>query len=142
MTQTRQSAALELQSLAQLDRRDLRALPAGKFLHGWRALLFLFPGLHPDNALNHGRDREEISPDQLALPGYEQWLAERYARSGWPVALELLGHEAWRRFESSEILAADFYCVESQRAGMTANRVTEEEKHGGRMDIPGAAARL
>ena len=45
MTQTRQSAALELQSLAKLDRRDLRALPAKQFLHGWRALLFLFPGI-------------------------------------------------------------------------------------------------
>jgi DNA (cytosine-5)-methyltransferase 1 len=114
----RVSAARELESLARLDRRALRTLPKEEFLRGWHALLFLFPGLHPDNALDHGDVKEDVSRDQLPLPGFEDLFKRRYVRSGWPVALELIGHEAWRRYEAVEILEADFYSVEAQRAGL------------------------
>ncbi len=87
---TRQEAALELQRLAQLDRRALRALSAEEFLRGWHALLFLFPGLHPDNAKDHGEVTEEVSTEQLGLPGFERLLDCRHTRSGWPVALALI----------------------------------------------------
>ncbi|MBW8865184.1 MAG: DNA cytosine methyltransferase, partial [Verrucomicrobia bacterium] len=117
---SRNEAALELQQLAQLDRQKLRAVSAEKFLHGWRSLLFLFPHLHPDNAINHGDAIETVSPDQMALPGFDELLSKRYSRSGWPVALELIGQEAWRRFEAKEIVVESFYCAESQRAGLTA----------------------
>jgi DNA (cytosine-5)-methyltransferase 1 len=117
---TRTEAASELQRLAGLDRRELRELPAEQFLHGWRALLFLFPNLHPDNALDHGDQVEAVSPDQLALPGFAELIARRYIRSGWPVALELLGREAWRRYDAREIADEDFYCVEAQRAGLVS----------------------
>ncbi|HXR46609.1 MAG TPA: DNA cytosine methyltransferase [Candidatus Limnocylindrales bacterium] len=127
--QTRQAAAYELRELAQLDRRGLRALPTEQFLHGWRALLFLFPDLHPDNALDHGSSFEQISPDQLALPGYEELLAKRYTRSGWPVALELLGREAWRRHDAGEICKEDFYCVEAQRSGLRIRAVAKASDH-------------
>jgi DNA (cytosine-5)-methyltransferase 1 len=100
---SRAAAAAELQRLAALDRRALRLLPREAFLCGWHALLFLFPELHPDNALDHGETIEAAPPNQLTLPGFEQLVARRYARSGWPVALELLGWEAWRRFEAGEI---------------------------------------
>lgn len=118
MAQIRQAAACELQHLAQLDRHGLRALPTEQFLHGWRALLFLFPALHPDNALDHGNQIEEVSPDQLALPGFDELVSRRYSRSGWPVALELIGNEAWRRFDAGELAQPEFYCVEAQRAGL------------------------
>ena len=72
--------------------RALRGLPAEEFLRGWHALLCLFPGLHPDNALDHGDDIEEVPAAQLGLPGLEKVLARRHARSGWPVALELIGN--------------------------------------------------
>ena len=49
-------------------------------------------------------------------------LSERYARSGWPVMLELLGREAWRRYETDRISNDDFYCVEAQRAGFAAKK--------------------
>ena len=42
-------------------------------------------------------DIEEIPAEQIDLPGFGQLLARRHARSGWPVALELIGREAWRR---------------------------------------------
>jgi DNA (cytosine-5)-methyltransferase 1 len=115
---TRKEAARELERLARLDRRNLRALPTEEFVRGWHALLFLFPGLHPDNALDHGREVEEVPASQLALPGFVDLFKERYVRSGWPVALEGIGQEAWRRFDAEEIAGEDFYCVEAQRAGL------------------------
>jgi DNA (cytosine-5)-methyltransferase 1 len=129
---SRSAAARELERLAHLDRRALRAVPRDEFLRGWHALLFLFPGLHPDNALDHGDDIEEIPTEQLGLPGFERQLDRRHTRSGWPVALELIGREAWRRYERDEITDAEFYCAEAQRAGLradvrTAPLVTQEE---------------
>ncbi|MBI2925426.1 MAG: DNA (cytosine-5-)-methyltransferase [Verrucomicrobia bacterium] len=117
----RPGAARELERLARLDRRALRALPTVEFLRGWHALLFLFPGLHPDNALDHGDDIEEIPATQLGLPGLEELLTRRHARSGWPVALEPIGREAWRRYEEDKIRDEEFYCVEPQRAALTDN---------------------
>jgi DNA (cytosine-5)-methyltransferase 1 len=118
LPRTRVAAAHELERLARLDRRALRALSDEEFLAGWHALLFLFPGLHPDNALDHGHNIEDLPANQLALPGFEHLLARRYARSGWPVALELIGHEAWWRYEHRAITEEEFYCVTAQRAGL------------------------
>jgi DNA (cytosine-5)-methyltransferase 1 len=112
------TAARDLERLAQLDRRALRALPTEAFLRGWHALLFLFPGLHPDNALDHGDTIEEVPTEQLGLPGFERELDRRHARSGWPVALEAIGGEAWRRYEVGQLGDDDLYCVEAQRAGL------------------------
>lgn len=116
--QTREAAARELERIAQLDRRTLRELPTEEFLQGWRALLFLFPNLHPDNALDHGEHVEVVSPDQLMFPGFDELVSKRYARSGWPVALAMLGGEAWHRYCKHEIGANDLYCVEAQRQGI------------------------
>jgi len=126
---SRISAASELECLARLDRRALRSLPTDHFLRGWHALLYLFPGLHPDNALDHGDDVETISANQLALPGFEALLAQRYSRSGWPVALELIGREAWRRFSADQLSRAAFYCVEAQRAGLANSRPPWRDRH-------------
>jgi DNA (cytosine-5)-methyltransferase 1 len=128
---SRQAAASKLERLAGLDRRQLRTLPTEEFLGGWHALLFLFPGLHPNNALDHGEDFEVISPDQLALPGYEELLAKRFVRSGWPVALAAIGQEAWRRFHAGEISEEEFYCVEVQRAGLAPEPMTVETTQKG-----------
>jgi DNA (cytosine-5)-methyltransferase 1 len=113
----RHAAARELENLAQLDRRALSSLPTGEFLRGWHALLFLFPGLHPDNALDHGDEIEEVPATQLGLPDLAKVLARRHTRSGWPVALELIGKEAWRRYEAKEIRREELYCVEAQLEG-------------------------
>ena len=116
--QTRHAAACELQRLAKLDRRTLRELPAEEFLRGWRALLFLFPDLHPDNALDHGDDVEDSAPQHLSVRALEKLAARRYARSGWPVALELIGLEAWWRYEDGQITNDELYCVTTQRTGL------------------------
>ncbi len=99
------------------DRRALRAMPIGDFLRAWHALLWLFPDLHPDNAVEHGDERHE---DAATAPDVAPLGRERYTRSGWPVMLEGFGREAWRRFEADEFSAEAFYCAEAQRAGLTA----------------------
>lgn len=111
-------ASARLQAIAQLDRRQLRACEKTVFLRGWFALFYLFPGLHPDNALDHGDPTVLWSKDQFALPGLEDFATHRFARSGWPVALELLGREAWCRYNSRELSQDEFYCSTAQRAGM------------------------
>lgn len=117
---TRHTAARELQRLAELDRRALRALPKDEFLCGWHALLFLFPGLHPDNARDHGTATEELTTEPVGLPSFERELDRRYTRSGWPVRLEPIGREAYRRYEHDAIAEDEFYCAEAQRAGLMA----------------------
>jgi DNA (cytosine-5)-methyltransferase 1 len=111
-------AAVRLQEIAALDRRQLRASEKPVFLRGWFALFYLFPGLHPDNALDHGDPTALWSVEQLALPGLDDFATHRFARSGWPVALDLLGCEAWRRYAAQELGEAEFYCAEAQRIGM------------------------
>jgi len=129
--QSQANAAAYLQQIAGLDRRQLRTCEKPVFLRGWFALFYLFPGLHPDNALDHGDSIELWSPEQLALPGLEDFAVRRFARSGWPVALELLGREAWRRYELQELADDEFYCAEAQRAGMRPASV----RHTGRTHL-------
>ena len=107
-------ASERLLILARSTRRELRALPAPDFRRGWHALIFLYPELHPDSALDHGDDRFDLAPP---VPEAAAW-RERYTRSGWPVALELIGREAWRRYEANELSDDDFYCVGAQHAGI------------------------
>jgi DNA (cytosine-5)-methyltransferase 1 len=132
-------AAARLQEIAGLDRRQLRGCEKDVFLRGWFALFYLFPGLHPDNALDHGDPDAVWSPGQLPLPGLEDFAARRFARSGWPVALELLGHEAWRRFELRELGDDEFYCATAQRAGMS-DRETAESAAATSTGRPGTKA--
>jgi DNA (cytosine-5)-methyltransferase 1 len=111
---SRDVATSRLQELARLDRRQLRLCEKSAFVRGWHALLFAFPELHPDNVCDHGVTRFEAAPKLL---GVTDW-GERYQRSGWPVALALIGEEAWRRHEVGEISKSEFYCVAAQHAGL------------------------
>lgn len=99
------------------DRRALRAMSSSDFLRAWHALLWLFPDLHPDNAVEHGDERHE---DAATTPEVAQLGRERFSRSGWPVMLEGFGHEAWCRFEAGKFSDDAFYCVAAQRAGLAA----------------------
>jgi DNA (cytosine-5)-methyltransferase 1 len=110
------------------DRRALRTMKTEEFLRAWHALLWLFPDLHPDNAVEHGDERHEeaaTSPEVAPLG------RERFTRSGWPVMLEGFGHEAWHRFKAGEFSDEVFYCVQAQRAGLDA-------RHGAAAPAPAA----
>jgi DNA (cytosine-5)-methyltransferase 1 len=109
-----------LRVLANATPRELRSLSSADFRRGWHALLFAFPELHPDNALP---DAHGTARFQAAAPPAEaaDW-RERYQRSGWPVALVLIGVEAWRRHEAGELSEGVLYCVAAQRAGLAVRR--------------------
>jgi len=109
-------AVERIATLASKTRYQLRKLDADSFLLGWHALLYRYPGLHPDSALDHGNDEELIEASHDVVVD----LSRRYIRSGWPVALELIGQEAWRRYEAGGMSEDDFYCVDAQRAGLAA----------------------
>jgi DNA (cytosine-5)-methyltransferase 1 len=111
-------AAFRLKPFTEADARALRAMSPREFLRGWHALLWLFPHLHPDNAVEHGDEQHNEPSPVPELPK----LAPRYVRSGWPVMLEPFGKEAWRRFEAEEFSDELFYCMDAQRAGLEARR--------------------
>jgi len=114
-------AAARLQVLMHCDRRQLRALDTAAFVQGWHSLLWLFPGLHPDNALDHGPEKHDWPEAETILPGIEPSNRQVHVRSGWPVALVLIGKEAWWRYEANEIADAAFYCAEAQHAALVEN---------------------
>lgn len=97
--------AREVQKLARLSLQELQGLSTKEFLRGWHALLGLFPHLHPENAREHGSDIEE----SLCQADIDTIGRQRYSRSGWPVALALIGQEAWRRVESGRLLPQHLY---------------------------------
>ena len=98
--------------------KRLQKLSENDFRRGWYAISFLFPGLHPDGALDHGK---EISTDSemRTINGVNlEHLASFYLRSGWPVLLAPVAKEAWRRYEIGALKDDEFYCSEAAVAGM------------------------
>lgn len=110
----------EIEPLATLERRELRALPPDVFLRGWHALLSLLPGLHPENAVGHGRAIEVVPADGSVQDSLARLLSRRYVRTGWPVALEALGREARRRYDAGTITQEQFFCS-GERISVTAD---------------------
>ncbi len=106
----RLEAIVALKRFANFDRAALRALKRNDLLAGWYALLYLFPDLHPGNALDHGKRVEVVTRVELASFEIEGLFSRRYARSGWPVALEPLGREIWRRLEKGQLTYSEVYC--------------------------------
>ncbi len=114
----RAEAVAWLDPLTRADRKTLRAMSTAEFLRGWHALLWLFPELHPENALEHGDEEHDAPFSGEAVDR----LGRRYTRSGWPVMLEGFGREAWRRYLAEEFSDESFYCVAAQRSGIDARR--------------------
>lgn len=109
-----------LRPLLDMAPRTLRHLDTGEFKRAWLAIAFLYAGLHPDGALDHGetilRDGQKDYP--LVSRIEPRLLAPYYERSGWPVILAPIAREAWRRYRHNELREEEFYCSEAQMAGM------------------------
>lgn len=112
-TAHRKRLAHQLQTLAQLSLSELQALPTKDFLKGWHALLSLFPHLHPANAREHGSSIEEAT-EINDRQGLQRLASLRYSQSGWPVALVLIGEEAWRRFEKGSLSIEHLYFMRNR----------------------------
>ena len=101
------------------DSKVLRKVDANEFKRGWFSIGFLYPGLHPDSALDHGK---QISSEIINHAGERKidlrLIAPFYEESGWPVALTPVAKEAWRRYKSSELKDDEFYCSDAVMAGL------------------------
>jgi DNA (cytosine-5)-methyltransferase 1 len=90
-----------------------------EFKRGWYSLGFLYPGLHPDNALAHGSKLSNKTEKHSMMHKIEpRLLAPFYTESGWPVLLAPIAEEAWRRYEAGNLKDEEFYCGEAAIAGM------------------------
>lgn len=108
-----------LAPLLDLDRRALRGVAEDNFKLAWISIAFLYAGLHPDSALEHGTRIAHDAPDYPKVSHFEPRLIQPYyEQSGWPVILAPVAREAWRRYESGCMSDDDFYCCEAQLAGM------------------------
>jgi DNA (cytosine-5)-methyltransferase 1 len=115
-----QKQAIEwLVPVLDTDAKSLRKISPPEFKRTWYAVAFIYPGLHPDGALEHGHAIIPKAKDHpLAECGDSRLIAPYYAQSGWPVALAALAKEAWRRYQEKNLSEDEFYCSEAQIAGM------------------------
>jgi len=108
-----------LELVKHSENNAIRRVSANDFKRGWYSVAFLYPGLHPDSALEHG---DELSSHMGDFPEIQKveprLLAPYYAQSGWPVILAPVAKEAWRRYEAGELKDDEFYCSEAVIAGM------------------------
>ena len=101
------------------DNKTIRQIPADEFKRGWYSIGFLYPGLHPDSALEHGTELSSAAEDFPEIRKVEpRLLAPFFVDSGWPVVLAPVAEEAWRRYEAGELKDDEFYCSEAVVAGM------------------------
>jgi DNA (cytosine-5)-methyltransferase 1 len=104
--------------LLDLDSRALKELPIKEFKQAWYSISFLFMGLHPDGALEHGTEVSNDNEDYAVISDIDPRLINPfYVQSGWPLVLAQIAKEAWRRYESGQLFDEEFYCSEAQMAG-------------------------
>ena len=114
-----QALAWLLPLVEAADVKGLRKVAKEDFRRGWFSIGFLYPGLHPDGALDHGKEVSSEIENHAEVRKIEpRLLAPYYVESGWPVALAPVVKEAWRRFETDELNDEEFYCSEAVVAGM------------------------
>ena len=112
--------ALEWLSHAlDLSDKQLRWLPSKQFMKAWYSIAFLYGGLHPDAATDHGTEIS-FESDNTYMAGEidSRLVAPYYVESGWPLVLEAIANEAWRRFDAGLLLDDELYCCDAQRAGL------------------------
>lgn len=112
--------ALEwLTPLLDLDAKTLRQIPLDKFKKAWYAIGFLYAGLHPDETADHGSEVSSVCNGEPNCDDMDPRLsAPYYVQSGWPLILEPIADEAWRRNELGGFKEEEIYCFEAAMAGM------------------------
>lgn len=112
-------------NVADLTPKEIRKVSASDLKRAWFSVLFLFMGLHPDSALDHGEAIVERDVTDTGIGAIHPLLqTPYYEQSGWPVYLENLAAEAWRRFEIGQISEDEFYCSDAQIAGRRFRNAT------------------
>jgi DNA (cytosine-5)-methyltransferase 1 len=115
------------------DNNSLRKTSSDDFKRGWYSIGFLYAGLHPDSAREHGKD---LSYDVDGFPEIRKFeprlVAPYYVQSGWPVVLAPVLKEAWRRYRAKALKDEEFYCSEAVVAGMCSrsSRLADQVRAG------------
>lgn len=118
LPESHEEAAYWIVNVAGLTPKEMRRVPVEDFKRAWFSVAFLFMGLHPDSALDHGETMLQESEVDLEIQAIAPLLqSPYYEQSGWPVYLEDLAAEAWRRYESGQLSDEEFYCSDAQMAG-------------------------
>ncbi len=112
-----------IQSLLYLikavDNKTLRNITTDQFKRGWYSIGFLYPGLHPDSALDHGTEISNDTEDNLKIRNIEpRMISPYYVQSGWPVVLKPVAKDAYKRYLTGELKEEEYYCSEAVIAGM------------------------
>jgi len=111
-------AAKWLTPFLDLSPKELRRLPVEEFKKAWYSIAFLYMGLHPDEATDHGTEICTTADKGDSVPELDpRLLAPYYVRSGWPVVLEPIANEAMRRASKGELADNEYYCHDAQMAG-------------------------
>jgi len=118
ITQSSNDAKINLQKLMTYKSSDLGNVKLDVFLNGWHAILFLLPHLHPVSAKDHGEDKIYWPEGKNIILDYTLFDQNIYIRSGWPVSLEFIVKEAWKRYNSGKISDDSFFCTKAQAAGL------------------------
>lgn len=73
----------------RIEQDKFNSLPKNEFLKIWRTVFWLYPGLHPDEALN---------PD-----------------GGWPDEIKPVANEAMQRYEKGILNDHEYYCYRAAK---------------------------
>lgn len=115
-----QQALAWLTPVLELDAAALNRWADEEALRAWAAVAYLCPGLHPDEATDHGDAVEMRVHDEQSLPAGidKRLLGPSFVQSGWPVALAPLAEALWRRYDEGKVADGLFYNVQAARAGL------------------------
>ena len=75
-----------------------------KFKDLWKKIHSLLPNLHPESALDNGKEISKIPNRNISF-----CLEPFYVRSGWPVELVPIAQEANKRYKSGRLSISDYY---------------------------------
>jgi len=118
---SREAAIKKLEDFIEsLYLRQLSVLTKEEFLSAWWAIGYLHPNLHPDAALENGK---EVS--RGTKRGMSFVVEPVYVRSGWPVELIPVAQEARNRFDSGMISEDEYYCSAAVMAGAASKNAAK-----------------
>lgn len=76
----------------------------GHFKQAWQKIHLLLPHLHPESALDNGREISAIPSRTISF-----CLEPYFIRSGWPVELAPIAQEASRRHQSGRLASSEYF---------------------------------
>lgn len=76
----------------------------GNFKQAWQKIHLLLPHLHPESALDNGREISAIPSRTISF-----CLEPYFIRSGWPVELAPIAQEANRRHQTGHLTSSEYF---------------------------------